>query len=262
MTDDTRDTGIPTRAIHESYLNLQQAHRQYRNARSSPTTPERPAHGDFQDAVLTFYELLRPHLKRKSALQSYWVGEIPDYPGQAFENYAQARRYYTQRGTAVWAVQRHPQVTPLTGDAATATVTDGGPPAPGEWHERLDRGDRTRIVAAEPDREQNVLNWVEFRFEAGLRQLDGWDTRRVEHEDRREDGFLVGESQTRTELRHVDIGKLQRAKRLLAEAADKMSLLAHVDIDHEDGVITNFDQSGDEPQAGYTTGEYDSSPDI
>lgn len=262
MPDETRDTGIPTRAIHQSYLQLQQAHRAYRQAKTAPDRDANPAHGDFQDAVLTFYELLRPHLSRKSSLTDYWNGKIPEYPEQAFGSYDRARRYYVQGGTAIWEAQKHREVQPLAGDAASPAVADGGEPSLANWHERLGRGPRSRLVTVERDRDEGVLYWVEYRFTAGLRQLDTWDTTRVEREEKREDGFLVGQSETRTEYRHVAIDKLQRAARLLAEAADKMSLLSRVDIDHEDGVITNFDQSGDEPEAGYTTGEYDSSPDI
>lgn len=262
MPDDTRDTGIPTRAIHQAYLRLHHAFRAYRQAKTDPSRDANAAHGDFQESVLTFYELIRAHLARKSSLQKYWAGSVPEYPDQAFGSYEQARRYYVEGGTAVWTVQKHREVQPLTGDAASPAVADGGVPSLADWHERLNRGSRTRLVTVERDRDEGVLYWVEFRFEMGLRQLDTWETTRVEHTEQRDGGFLVGESETRTEYKHVAIDKLQRAARVLAEAADKMSLLSQIDVDHEDGVITNFDQSGDEPTAGYTTGEYDSSPDI
>ncbi len=79
MQDDTQNTGLPTRAIHDAYLNLQQAHRQFRQARDHDQDITGPQ-GVFQDAVLTFYELVRPHLKSESALSSYWRGTFQITP--------------------------------------------------------------------------------------------------------------------------------------------------------------------------------------
>lgn len=260
MPEDTRDTGIPTRAIHEAYLNLQQSHREYRRARDTPSRNERPAHADFQDATLTFYELIRPHLKRKSGLAKFWHGQLPDYPGQAFASEDAARNYYRQ-GIGVWGLQKHVETRPAPGGdaAASAATTDGGRTSLAEFHQQFDLPDTVRVIAF--DREDSVLVWKELRAVAGLKQLDSWDTRETRQRDK-QGGFMASETTETTQLRYVPVERLTTAKRLLAEAADKMSLLSRVDIDHEDGAIVNFDQSRDDVDPEYRDAEYDSSPDI
>lgn len=261
---DDRDTGIPTRAIHEAYLNLQQAHRSHRQAHDDPTRGEDRAHAEFQDAVLTFYELIRPHLKRKGAMSSFWQGDLPKYPDRWWRSEQEARQYCERHGTAIWGFQRHmhTQATSPNADGDAAAVADGGGEisgTPSEWHARLNMSDNQRIVGV--DRDDSVLYWVELRAVAGLRHLDSWDTKQAKSREQGA-GFMAGETPTSVELEYVDIWKLTKAKRLLAEAADKMNLLSRVDIDHEDGAIVNFDQSREDARAEYRDAEYDSTPDI
>jgi len=255
---DDRDTGIPTRAIHEAYLNLQQAHRGFRQARTDGAG-EDSAHAEFQDAVLTFYELIRPHLKRKSAMSHFWHGELPDYPARPWDSVEHAKQYNMQYGTAIWGAQRHTQsaaTSPNVGDASA--IADGEGSLAG-WHEELQLGDMQRVVATEQG--DAVLTWIELRFVGGLKQLDSWETRKTRSREQ-QDGFLAGQTTTRVDLQYVDVWKLTQAKRLLAEAADKMNLLSRVDIDHEDGAIVNFDQSREDVDAEYRDAEYNSSPEI
>ena len=73
---------------------------------------------------------------------------------------------------------------------------------------------------------------------------------------------MAGETSTNVELEYVPVWKLRQAKRLLAEAADKMNLLSRIEIDHDDGAIVNFDQSRDDVDAEFRNAEYSSSPDI
>lgn len=260
MPGDERDTGIPTRAIHEAYLNLQESHRQYRRARDNPNQPERRAHAGFQDAVLGFYELIRPHLKRKSSMAKFWEGRLPDYPGRDFASVEQARRYYQNNGIAVWSLQKHiGKRQARQAGAGSEAIADGGGVSFSDLHDTLGFTDRQRLVSIE--REDGILLWIELRAVAGLGQLDGWETREETHREKGS-GFMASQTKANTELRHVPIGRLTRAKRLLAEAADKMSLLSRVEIDHEDGAIVNFDQSRDDVEPEYRDAEYDNSPDI
>lgn len=260
-TDEPRDTGIPTRAIHEAYLSMQQAHRQYRQARDTPDADADGAHAAYQDAVLTFYELLRPHLKRKSGLGKFWAGDLPEYPDQWWESVDQAKQYCVQYGTAVWALQKHVQTATTSPNASgdATALADGGGGSPADWHDRLNLSDRQRIVAVE--QHESVLTWVELRAVAGLKQLDSWDTRTV-HKREQQDGFMAGETTTTVEMQYVPAWKLTKAKRLLAEAADKMTLLSRIEIDHEDGAIVNFDMSRDDVDPEYRNAEYSSSPDL
>lgn len=261
--DDTRDTGIPTRAIHETYLNMQEAHRGYRQVRDDPGADETNAHAAFQDAVLTFYELIRPHLKRKGSMSSFWEGELPDYPDRWWDSVEQAQQFCLEYGTAVWSLQKHVQTmatSPNTNSGADPSViADGGASTPADWHRELNLSDNQRVVAVE--RQEGVLTWIELRAVTGLKKLDRWDTREKRRREK-QDGFMSGETTTTIELEYVPVWKLTQAKRLLAEAADKMSMLSRVDIDHEDGAIVNFDQSRDDVQPEYRDAEYDSSPDI
>jgi len=259
--DDTRDTGIPTRAIHEAYLTMQQAHREYRQVRDRQGHDETRAHAEYQDAVLTFYELIRPHLKRKSGLRRFWQGELPEYPDRWWSDADRAIEYCTRYGTAVWDLQQHVHTTatsPNASGGATA-LADGGERTPREWHDELGLTDMQRIAGL--GREEDAMVWVELRAVAGLKQLDSWDTRQRKRRERG-DGFMASETATAVELEYVPVWKLTTGKRLLAEAADKMNLLSRVDIDQDDGAIVNFDQSRDGAKAEYRDVEYDGSPDI
>lgn len=214
----------------------------------------------FQDAVLTFYELIRPHLKRKSSLSRFWVGELPKYPDRWWTSVDEARRYCSRAGTAVWSLQKHVQTAASSPNvnSESPVATDGGA-TPSEWHDRLNLTDMQRVVSV--GTENDVLVWVELRANAGLRQLDNWQT-----QERRSlesgNGFMASETSTSVELEYVPIWKLRQAKRLLAEAADKMNLLSRIEIDHDDGAIVNFDQSRDDVDAEFKNAEYSSSPDI
>jgi len=261
MTDE-QDSGMPTRAIHESYLSMQQAHQQYRSVRNNPNTSDQAAHASYQQAVLTFYELTRSHLKRQSAMSSYWHGELPEYPSQPWASVDHARQYIRQQGTAVWGLQKHIDTMPLQSPEASGGETalaDGGGRSLVEWHDELGLGRRQRVVSVQP--EEGLLMWVELRAVAGLRQLDNWDTQK-RTQRRQGSGFMASETATNTELEYVPVAKLTEAKRLLGEAADKMNLLSKIDIDHDDGAIVNFDQSREDAQPEYRDADYNSSPDI
>jgi hypothetical protein len=260
---DQQDTGIPTREIHEAFLTLKKTRHHYREARDDPTSDEQGPHRAYQEAVLSFYASLRPYLKRKSAMERYWAGELPEYPERPFNSVPQAHQYYTQHGVAIWALQKHThtmRTSPNTqGVDPSELATDGGATTLSEWHDHLNLTDNQRLVAV--DWQGDELAWVEFRAVSGLQQLDTWDTERVRTRERG-DGFMAGEGATREELQFVDVAKLEKARRLLIEAADKMSLLARVEIDHENGAIVNFDQSRDDAEPRYTEADYDETPDI
>jgi hypothetical protein len=257
---DDKDTGIPTRAIHEAYLNLQQAHRQFRRAKDNPARDETPAHADFQDAVLTFYELARPHLKRKSGMRRFWEGKLPNYPDTPWESTEQAKQHCERAGTAIWTLQEHVQSVPAAADNTGngAAIADGAGSLR-EYHDQLGLTDRQRIVAVK--HQDGVLLWKELRAVAGLQQLDRWDTRET-RERKSGSGFMAGETHPSVSLTYVPVWKLTKAKRLLAEAADKLNLLSRVEIDHEDGAIVNFDMSREGAVPEYRDAEYSSSPDI
>jgi hypothetical protein len=263
MTDGKREYGIPTRAIHESYLTMQKAHSAFRKVKTEGDSEGalKAAQADFQEAVLQFFELIRPHLKRNGAMTTFWYGELPDYPNRPWASVEAAQQYCQRQGTAVWQLQQHTQTSsrsPNVGGEEIA-ATDGGTDTLAGWHDRLNLSEYQRVVSV--GREDGELYWVELRAVCGLQHLDSWDVRKQTTRERG-DGFMSSKTATTTELEYVAPWKLVTAKRVLGEAADKMNLLSQIDIDHDDGAIVNFDQSRDDVQASYTDAEYDSSPDI
>jgi len=260
---DERDTGIPTRAIHELYLQMQEAHQNYRRVRDYAQGSEDAAHARYQDAVLSFYELIRPHLKRKGAMGEFWYGELPNYPDRPWASVEHAQQFCLEKGTAIWQIQKHTRTVQLqpAGDSTgnQTAVADGGAMSLSEWHDRLNLGDMQRVVSVA--HEGSGVIWTELRAVAGLRQLDGWTTQEVT-ERKDGSGFMASQVSTTTNLQYVPEPKLTQAKRLLSEATDKMNLLSQVDIDHESGAIVNFDMSRDDVSPEYRTADYDSSPEI
>jgi len=263
MTDGKREYGIPTRALHESYLTMQKAHSAFRKVKNEADSQGelKAAQADFQEAVLQFFELIRPHLKRNGSMTEFWYGDLPDYPDRPWQSIEAASRYCQQHGTAVWQLQQHTQTSQQSPnvDGGEIAATDGGTDTLAGWHQRLNLTDYQRVVSVR--REEGELYWIELRGVCGLQHLDSWDVRK---QTRREsgDGFMSSKTSQTVEFEYVDPWKLITAKRVLSEAADKMNLLSQIDIDHDDGAIVNFDQSREDAQASYTSAEYDSSPDI
>ena len=224
---ETRDTGIPTKAIHESYLALQQAHRDWRRARDF-NSDERQQRIAFQDQVLTFYELLRPHLRHESGLRGYWRGEVPDYPDEPLESVEAAVRYYQTEGTAVWQLQRQPGDAPIPG-GDQQTLTDGGlPDSLAGWDDVLGLPDDARLLAIKPEPDLGTAIYLAAMPVAGLKQLDNWGTREVVQTEE-QSGFLGGQTVEREVREPMPAGWVEEAKRLLVEAADQMALLSEVD---------------------------------
>lgn len=232
---DNTEQGIPTRAIHEAYLNLQQTHRSYRQARDAG----QDAHSEkaaFQDAVLTFYELVRPHLKHETALEDYWQGNLPDYTGWNFDTEREAVAYIQDHGTGVYQVQRHT-------DAVTIeqrTLTDGGPQTFADWHELLGLSwDSERLVAVDPREEACFVKLLRCAV-LPLRELDHWQATIVRERDRG-DGFMAGETSVETRREFQPPQKLVTAKRLLVEAADRLGALSEFEASTQTTEITRED---------------------
>lgn len=234
--NDKQDTGIPTKAIHEAYLTMQQAHREYRRARDNDLETHGPK-GTFQDAVLTFYELVRPHLKHESSLSDFWTGNLPDYTGWNFNTASEAATYVRENGTGVYQVQQHTDTVQIKQDV----LTDGGLEGFEQWHDFLNLSwDTERLVAVQPD--DNGVHFVKVLRAAvlPLRELDHWQTHVVK-ERTQGDGFMEGQTTTDTRLEYQSAQKLITAKRLLVEAADKLGALSEFDASSPRTEITRED---------------------
>ncbi|MFW5900408.1 MAG: hypothetical protein ACOCTH_01360 [Halodesulfurarchaeum sp.] len=239
MQDDTHDSGLPTRAIHDAYLNLQQAHREYRRARDNDQDTKQPQ-GVFQDAVLTFFELVRPHLKHESALSDYWAGNVPDYAGWSPDSPQDAAAYVREHGTGIYQVQKHVDTRKIR-DEEQKVITDGGIDTFEEWHRFLGLSDSERLVSVKGDDQSGELFVSLLRVAVlPLRDLDHWQARIRKHR-KTGDGFMASETSVSTEIEYEPELKLITAKRLLVEAADKLGALSEFDASSPRTEITRED---------------------
>jgi len=237
--DDGRDTGIPTRAIHEAYLTLQQAHQEYRRARDDGAD----THGHqaaFQHEALRFHDLIRHHLKHETAVSDYWNGELPAYTGWDFDSTAEAIAYVEDTGTGVYQTQVHT----VARTVEQQVLTDGGQPETmQEWHRLLGLSwDSERLIAYQQDREEPARFYAKVLRAAvlPLRELDHWRADIVT-ERTSGDGFMAGETRSETRREFQPPQKLIAAKRLLVEAADKLGLLSDIDASTQRTEITRED---------------------
>lgn len=236
----SKDRGIPTRAIHEAYLQLQGAHRTYRQVRDDPNTgdaDERRALGELQGAVLTFYELVRPHLKHETSLADYWDGDLPDYTGWGFQNPGEAATYVQAHGTGVYQVQQHTTAV----EADQEMLTDGGVETFEDWHDFLGLSwDSERLVSVQPDDGDRCYVRLLRAAVLPLRELDHWRAH-LQKDRRQGDGFMAGETTVETRREFEPAMKLVVAKRLLVEAADKLGALSEFDASTQESEITKQD---------------------
>lgn len=235
--NDEQDTGMPTRAIHESYLSLQKAHREFRRARDTDGDVT-AAQGVFQDAILTFYELVRPHLKHESSLSNYWRGELPDYTGWDKPDGEPAATYVKEQGTGVYQVQEHVDSVELN----QQVLTDGGVSGFADWHELIGLSwDSERLVAVQPDADSQQYFIKVLRCAVlPLRELDHWQTQVVE-ERQTGGGFMASETNTKRRREYESPMKLVTGKRLLVEAADQLGALSEFDASTQRTEITRED---------------------
>jgi hypothetical protein len=242
---DQQDSGIPTRAIHESYLTLQQTHQQYRRVREQDGD-EHTARGELQDSVLTFYELLRPHLKHETALSDYWNGNLPDYTGWDFHSARDARQYIETNGTGVYQVQKHPTTVAVDQE----TLPDGGQLGWDGWHELLGLSWNTeRLISVDeiPSEERRQMGTDATHYATvlrcailPLRSLDRWQAT-ITKQRTSGSGFMSGEAAVETKREYQPAQKLVTAKRLLVEAADRLGALSDFEASAQRTEITRED---------------------
>lgn len=236
MSDSEDTNGIPTRAIHESYINLQQAHHEFRRARDRGEET-RALRGEFQDQILAFYELVRPHLKHETALEDYWSAHLPDYTGWDFKSDREAKDYLRDKGTGVYQVQNHTDLV----EVQQEMLTDGGVDGFAGWHDLLGLSwDTERLIALQPADDSQYYIKVLRAAVLPLRNLDRWRAREVTTREQG-DGFMASETHERTHQEFEPEVKLVAAKRLLVEAADKLGALSAFDASTSRTEITRED---------------------
>lgn len=219
-TDDNH-TGIPTRAIHEAYLDMQRALKRYRQARDAGSQAAvDDAHGDVQETVLTLYELLRPHIKNNDAVRGYWDGELPTYNGDGPPD--------PEEGKGVIQVQDHRDALDWSDVPIDDPETVESMTSLREWHEALGLNGSVRLVGVAPS--EAGLFVTQQRYQIGLRQLDDWMT---EHTTTQTTlgGFMGSTTRERTTRQRVQVNKLKRAARELGDIIERLGLHSATDVD-------------------------------
>lgn len=206
-------SGIPTQAIHEAYLDMQRALKSYRQAkdRGEQGTVQQ-AHGEVQEAVLTFYELLRPHLRHEQGVSQYWDGQCPSYNGDGAPP-------DPDDGAGVLQVQETTDVFDLPDNYGELESLD-------EWHDALGLNGNRRIVGIQGSDSAVVCALHDYQL--GLRNLDDWETkykRKVESLG----GFYAEQKRETVERQRVPIDRLKRAARELTSVADELNFLSQTD---------------------------------
>jgi hypothetical protein len=212
MNDDNH-SGIPTQAIHEAYLDMQRARKQYREAKDRGTEREQEAaHGELQDTVLTFYDQLYPHLKHETAVDEYWHGQLPRYNGETPPQ--------PEDGKAILQVQQKTDV---------FDVPDGFESLDGlgDWHDALGLNGNARVVGITGQGQAVVA--ALHHYEMGLKKLDDWETdyrRTVQSMG----GFYETKERETVERVRVPVDRLRRAARSLVEACDELGFLSNIEM--------------------------------
>lgn len=213
MTDEPEHSGLPTRAIHEAYLDMQNAFREYRRAKDNGNKDviDR-SHGSVQESVLTFYELLRPHIKENDAIKDYWAGEPPSYPNNGGTP-------DPEDGKGVLQVQERVETVKLD-DLDTDEFEDMELK---DWHDELGLNGRVRVVGISGLGDKAFVKFHSYQF--GLRNLDDWETK---YQTAKEPvgGFMGGKTHTVERRARIDIERLKRAARELSSVAAQLGALS------------------------------------
>jgi len=216
MSAEDSHSGIPTRAIHEAYLNMQMSLKEYRQAKDQQNQYDiEDAHGELQQNVLTFYDLLRPHLKHENTARGYWDGELPSYPTNGGPP-------DPVDGKGIIQVQKRREPIQLNGiDTRQLNGLK-------EWHKALDLNGDARVADVYVDDDMAVITTQEYQ--KGLRHLDEWETK-YKRKVIQKEGFMSDKTETVIEKQRIPIDRLKRAARELSDAADTLGLLAHIDAE-------------------------------
>lgn len=227
MPDEENHAGIPTRAIHESYLDMQRSLKRYRKAKDKGSAAQfDDAHGDVQEAVLTFYEMLRPHIKNNDGVQGYWNGELPRYDGNQPPD--------PEEGKGVLQVQQHNQNISWDKVQFPEDVEVEDLQTLKDWHEVLGLNGSVRLTQVHPNEDGVFVS--QQRYQLGMRELDSWETK-YQTRQTTIGGFLGGTLEEKEERIRVDMPKLKRAARELSDVAKEMGYLPQDAIQDNDDAL-------------------------
>lgn len=256
--DDITEQGrISGRLVEEGYVSLQEKMRIYRQARNQTNLQAGLDPGTnpvvmLQDAVETFYHLVRPYVEHEPQLSEYWRGALASYPGERFAETDHALAYYEQHSVGVWQSQSHPRALSLTqrqlqtdtGDAAAVADGGDGLPMPQAIHRYANLPESVRVLGvneASDDDEFDGYYFIEGRFAVvGLQEVRNWEvtTKQVSTNKNgfmagQSSGFMTGQSSGRTVAQPEPAAKIETVAEMLIDVADDLNAIA------------NFEPSGD-----------------
>jgi len=233
MQDDTHP-GIPTRAIHEQYVAMQGSLQQYRTARDQGQAVQR-AHGDLQRDVLTFYELLRPHLKAQDAVSDWWEGKLPNYKPSEPEYVPDP-----DDGRGILQIQTARRVVDLSEADFSQARADGPSEASlKDWHDALGLNGGVRVEGVAGLGDSVLLTIQEYQL--GLRQMDDWETK-YQRKRQSQGGFMSDKTTETVERQRIPADRLIRAARELSDVTDHMNLLTDISSSRETFLATDNDE--------------------
>lgn len=242
QNDDRRNGQLSAQLVEEGYVNLQERMQTYRQARNQTHLAAGLDPGTdpvimLQDAVETFFHLIRPYVENEPRLSEYWRGALADYPDREFTSAEHALGYFEEHSVGVWQSQSHTRALstqqaqlPTGGDAAPA-MTDGGggAPAPDAVHRVANLSESVRVLVVEEafdDEDFNGYYFVEGRFAVvGLRDVKNWrvTTRKTRS---RGSGFMASET-SESEVREPEpAGKVETVAEMLVDVADELNAIA------------------------------------
>lgn len=239
--DDASSGRVTARVVEEGYVSLQDSMRTYRQARNQGhRAAGLPSDADpvilLQDAVETFFELIRPYIKDEPRLSEYWHGGLARHPDEQHDTPGGAVEYYVENSVGIWQTQQHTGAIPAgeqpaqTATGAQGAIADGGvPDSPREWHALLDLPETVRVLRVEPalsDEDFNGWYYQEGRFAiVGLRDVTRWEVR-THTERERGAGFMAGETAASETREPEPAAKVETAARMLIEVADELGAIA------------------------------------
>jgi hypothetical protein len=208
-SDEGTSSTIPTRTIHEAYRECLQARRNYQQAAGGPF--ETDAHEALQDAVASYFEVLRPLLSSSNGTDELWT-KVKLWPTEP--------------------VHQPVVICPECGLYVPANEMDEAGVEPGDYCPNCARDNPNRAGRPRLETEQipktNDDGEVVYRYVEGLKSVDGIFDQRVERTVEYSDA-LGGHQDTRVETQLVQPEHLKTIARKLDEALKALNLHAKAD---------------------------------
>lgn len=242
MDETEQQHQISARLVEQGYVNLQDTMQTYRRARNQGPEQADISPGTdpvivLQDAVETFFHVVRPYIDGEPRLAEYWHGALAKHPDTKHSSPEEAIAYYKENSVGIWQTQEHTRAVPAQQPNAAAaggdqsTLADGGQAdSPAAWHDAMNLPNTSRVLYVESafGGEDSFEGWYfkEGRFAVlGLHEIKDWE---VTSETQRQtgNGFMSGEV-AEIETRQAEPApKVETAAMMLIDVADELNAIA------------------------------------